>query len=388
MIRLTKDTYDISILTSDYLCFLIDRNITSDIIDTHENVLHLFLRFISENAIKTLLIFAPKVLDQFYRDFRPKNGPSVINGFIRYLKRENIVCDDLIVENDDFCGIFAEYLKFFQRCGSAQHHRHQQILSTLKAFNQFLLTNQISLDHLNIEIIDRFLFETYQAKKSVDINRSALRGFLRYLYHEKGIGEKDLSSSLIIAPSANRVKPPDFLRHNDIKKLLDATSVSTDRELRTNAIVRIAFSTGMRPVEIANISLDDIRFKSRLLTIPVRKSKNPVTLPLPDDTIKAIAAYIISARPEIKERALFLSLKPPYWPISSDLVKYLIRELMKKAGVPGTPYSLRHSFAQNLLASGASIFDIKDMMGHEVLKTTGRYLSIDTQLMRKALFDE
>jgi site-specific recombinase XerD len=61
---------------------------------------------------------------------------------------------------------------------------------------------------------------------------------------------------------------------------------------------------------------------------------------------------------------------------------------MKKAGVPGTPYSLRHSFAQNLLASGASIFDIKDMMGHEVLKTTGRYLSIDTQLMRKALFDE
>ena len=95
MIRLTKDTYDISILTSDYLCFLIDRNITSDIIDTHENVLHLFLRFISENAIKTLLIFAPKVLDQFYRDFRPKNGPSVINGFIRYLKRENIVCDDL-----------------------------------------------------------------------------------------------------------------------------------------------------------------------------------------------------------------------------------------------------------------------------------------------------
>jgi len=39
--------------------------------------------------------------------------------------------------------------------------------------------NQISLDHLNIEIIDRFLFETYQAKKTVDINRSALRGFLR-----------------------------------------------------------------------------------------------------------------------------------------------------------------------------------------------------------------
>ena len=73
---------------------------------------------------------------------------------------------------------------------------------------------------------------------------------------------------------------------------------------------------------------------------------------------------------------------------SSNTVQYLIRELMKKANVHGTAYSLRHSFAQNLLASGASLFEVKDMMGHDVLQTTGSYLSIDTQLMRKVLFDE
>jgi len=387
MIRLINDTCDVSILISNYLCFLIDRNVTSDTIDIHENLLHLFLRYISENAIETLFIFAPKVLDQFYHAFHPKNGRTVMNGFIRYLKIENIVYDDLIAA-DDLCGIFSDYLKFFQRCGSAQHERYQQIRRTLKAFNHFLLSNQISLNHLNIEIIDRFLFETYQAKKSADSERSALRGFLRYLYHEVGIGDKDLSGSLIIAPVAKRDMPPKFLRHHEIKKLLDATSVSTESGLRTNAIVRIAVSTGIRPAEIANITLDDISFKNSLLTIPVRKGKNPVTLPLPDDTIKAIAAYIVGARPEINERALFLSLKPPYWPVSPDIVKYLIRKLMEKANVPGTPYSLRHSFAQNLLASGASIFDIKDMMGHEVLKTAGRYLSINTQLMRKVLFDE
>jgi len=388
MIRLTKDACDISILISDYLCFLIDRNITSDTIDTHEKVLQLFHRFITENAIETHLIFSPEVFDQFYRDFHPKNGRAVMNGFLRFLKKENIVYFDLIESNDYICDIFSDYLRFFQRCGSAQHHRHLQVKSTLKAFNQFLLSNQVSLTHLNIEIIDRFLFETYQAKKSADIHRSAMRGFLRYLYHEAGIGDKDLSNLLIIAPVTNHDKPPKFLRHNEIKKLLDATSVSTDSELRTNAIVRIAVTTGMRPAEIANIFLDDISFKDSLLTIPVRKGKNPLTLPLPDHTIKAIAAYIIGARPEINERTLFLSLKPPYWPVSSDLVKHLISKLMKKAGVPGTPYSLRHSFAQNMLASGASIFDIKDMMGHDVLKTTGRYLSIDTQLMRKVFWDE
>ncbi|ETR65869.1 MAG: hypothetical protein OMM_05891 [Candidatus Magnetoglobus multicellularis str. Araruama] len=165
MIRLAKDTNDISILISDYLCFLIDRNITSDIIDIHESVLHLFLRFISENAIETFLIFASKVLDQFYRDYHPKNGRTVMNGFLRYLKMNNIVCDDLIASDNDLCGIFSDYLKFFQRCGTAQHNRQQQVRNTLKAFNHFLLSNQVSLNQLNIEIIDRFLFETYQAKK-------------------------------------------------------------------------------------------------------------------------------------------------------------------------------------------------------------------------------
>jgi site-specific recombinase XerD len=388
MIRLAKDTNDISILISDYLCFLIDRNIKSDTIDIHENVLHLFLRFISENSIETFQIFASKVLDQFYRDYHPKNGRTVMNGFIRYLKMKNIVCDDLIASDNDLCGIFSDYLKFFQRCGTAQYNRQQQVRNTLKAFKHFLLSNQVSLNQLNIQIIDRFLFETYQAKKSFQPYRTALRGFLRYLYHEAGIGDKDLSISLTGTPEKNRCNPPKFLHLDEIKKLLDAVSVSTDRGIRTNAIVRIAIATGLRPIEIANISLDDICFKTALLTIPFRKGKNPIVLPLPEDTIKAIAAYIIGARPDINERALFLSFKSPYWPISSNTVQYLIRDLMKKANVHGTAYSLRHSFAQNLLASGASIFEVKDMMGHDVLQTTGRYLSIDTQLMRKVLFDE
>ena len=280
MIRLTKDTYDISILISDYLCFLIDRNINSDTIDTHENVLNLFLRFTSENAIETLHIFAPKVLDQFYRDYHPKNGRTVMNGFIRYLlKMESIVCDDLIAADDDLCGIFSDYLKFFQRCGTAQHNRQQLVRNTLKAFNDFLLSNQVSLNHLNIEIIDRFLFETYHAKKSFQPYRTALRGFLRYLYHEAGIGDKDLSISLTGTPEKNRCNPPKFLHLDEIKKLLDAVSVSTDRGIRTNAIVRIAIATGLRPIEIANISLDDICFKTALLTIPFRKGKNPIVLP-------------------------------------------------------------------------------------------------------------
>jgi len=288
----------------------------------------------------------------------------------------------------DACGVFFDYFNYFKRCGRAQKQRQKQVRSVLKAFSCFLENKQISLNNLNIELIDQFFFEKYKAKKSLADHQSALRGFLAYLYYEADIGNKDLSASLISPPTFNRNNPSKFLRHNEIKRLLDAASGTTDKNLRVNAMVRLALATGIRPSEIANISLDDICFKTKTLAIPVRKSNNPFKLPLPEDTIKAIAAYIIGSRPEIKERSLFLSLNPPYFAISAGVVTRSIGELMKKANVPGKPYNLRHTYAQNLLVSGASIFEVKDMMGHDSFATTMRYLHIDTQLMRKVLFDE
>jgi len=61
---------------------------------------------------------------------------------------------------------------------------------------------------------------------------------------------------------------------------------------------------------------------------------------------------------------------------------------MRKANLPSSAYWLRHTYAQNLLQAGASIFEIKQMMGHDKIQTTQRYLHIYTQLMREVLFDE
>ena len=61
---------------------------------------------------------------------------------------------------------------------------------------------------------------------------------------------------------------------------------------------------------------------------------------------------------------------------------------MKKAGLSSTPYWLRHTYAQNLLHTGRTIYEIKEMMGHDNIQSTQRYLHINTELMRKVLFDE
>jgi site-specific recombinase XerD len=153
-------------------------------------------------------------------------------------------------------------------------------------------------------------------------------------------------------------------------------------------MVHLAYSLGLRPVEISSISLDDISFKKRELTLSNRKSNNPTRLPIPEHTIKAIAAYVIGVRPNTKCRALFLTLKAPYRPMSSALIAIYIKECMKEAGLCGSAYWLRHTYAQNLLESGLRVFEIKEMMGHDKIESTKSYLHIHIKLMRKVLFDE
>lgn len=113
-----------------------------------------------------------------------------------------------------------------------------------------------------------------------------------------------------------------------------------------------------------------------------------MTLPLPEHTIKAMAAYMVGARPKSKRRTLFLSFHTPYGPVNPGTVVTHIRRCMKKAGLSSSAYWLRHTYAQNLLESGVSIFEIKEMLGHDKIESTKNYLHIHTREMRKVLFDE
>jgi len=153
-------------------------------------------------------------------------------------------------------------------------------------------------------------------------------------------------------------------------------------------MVYLAYTIGLRPIEISKITLDDISFSEGNLRVPDRKTDSPVVLPLPEMTIKAIAAYITAARPQTAFRQLFLACKNPIKPISANTVVYYIGKAIKDAGLSGSAYWLRHTYAQNLLKIGRSIYEIKEMLGHRNIQSSQTYLHIDIKLMRKVLFDE
>jgi site-specific recombinase XerD len=217
--------------------------------------------------------------------------------------------------------------------------------------------------------------------------RMAVRNFAAYLY-ENNIIARNLSQWIIGAPNFGYANPPKFLRSHEIQNLFNALIEPTAANLRAYAMMHLAYMLGLRPIEISRIKLDDIHFTSQQITIPNRKSRNPIRLPVAERVIKAIAAYMIGARPKSVHRALFLNRHAPFAPVTAATVSRDIAGYMQKAGLKCSAYWLRHTYAQNLLETGHCIFEVKQMLGHDSIQTTKRYLHIHPALMRKVIFDE
>jgi len=265
----------------------------------------------------------------------------------------------------------------------------QGMRRVLSGFNAYLKKCNLHLCKISIEQIDRFLalYNKNYATGTSRTYRSHLRKFLAYLYQE-GYIKKDLAPLVVSPPEFARSKPPKFLRQKEVQQLLNSLVLSDVKDLRTYAVMHLAYYLGLRPKEISLISLNDISFKQKEIFIQTRKNHSPAHLPLPDNTIRAITAYIVGARPESKSRALFLQLIPPYKPATKTDISRDTRELMHDNNLAASIYWLRHSYAQNLLESGASIYEIKEMMGHKSIESTKKYLSIHIKLMRKVILDE
>ncbi len=296
--------------------------------------------------------------------------------------------EELRAKQDVLPTEYGQYLGYY-RVQVRRMHSVQCMRKILSSFNFYLQKSNISLCKILIEQVDQFLalYNKNYATATRRVHRSYLREFLKYLYRNAFI-KKNLAPLVKSPPVFARSKPPKFLRAKEVQKLFGSLDLCVSKDLRTYTTMHLAYYLGLRPREIGLITLDDISFRQKEIFIRSRKNYSPAHLPLPDDTIKAITAYIIGGRPKSECRTLFLQLVPPYNPVSKNDITHYIRGCMQKNNLSASTYWLRHSYAQNLLESGASIYEIKEMMGHKSMGSTGKYLSIHINLMREIILDE
>jgi len=347
-----------------------------------------FLRFIARKEMPWEEMFTLDTLKAFCDVSRFKHASRPLIALCGFLYSNGKISKPLTTPRKpiDLPDPFDPYLR--QQSHRVSPNYLRQMKGILASFRDYLEKHSLSLANVKIEELDCFLAERKVSRATRNIHRYCLRGFLRYLHRERRMMKKDLAALLVGPRCFAEQKPPKFLRPQEVKKLFASLSLSTPSDIRTYAIVLLAYTLGLRPVEISTITLEDISFRKAELTLPNRKAHNPVTLPLPEQTIKALAAYLAKARPNSPSRHLFVSIPFPYAPMQSSSVTQCISKAMKQAGLPFSAYSLRHTYAQNLLHMGRSIYEIKEMLGHDEIYSTQKYLHIHVDLMRKVLFHE
>jgi len=358
---------------------------------SYQAQLNQFVCFIKNRTISWQELFTSNSLECF-KKIRGQSSVPAINGLSRYLFSQGKIPKPLARKTKpvELPKIYEDYLAYQQTYRQATVRQISNIKRVLAAFDQYLQTHKIDLCSLKIEQVDAFVAEFFApfAAASCRIYRCMLRGFLKYLYHERNIIKRDLAPLVVGRREYVQAKPPNFLRPQEVRKLFAGLTIRSASDIRTYAMVQLGYTMGLRPKEISRISLDDITFSTLLLAVTDRKGNNPVELPMPEHTVKAIAAYVIGARPESEHRRVFLNMLPPFRPMSPNGVGRHITKAMRKAGLSSTAYWLRHTYAQNLLEAGASIFEIKEMLGHDKIESTKLYLHVHIKLMRKVLFDE
>jgi len=370
-----------------YLQWMKDQGYPDSTRDDHQLELERFIAFVQHGRWGWDQIFSFEVLGLFKKQAGKSYGRA-LRGLSWYLFIHQKIKRPIEKHFVPLPPVYEQYLAYRLRSGQVTGRTVKQIRRVLVAFCRYLKAADIDLGTLKIEQVDDFLTQFLDGftPATCRLYRGHLKGFLRHLYHHKN--GSNLAPLVVGRRLYAREKPPKFLRPDEVKKLFAGLNLSSPTAIRTYAMVHLAYFVGLRPVEIHSISLDDICFSKAELTIKRRKADNPIVLPIPSAALKAVSAYMIGARPKSTNRTLFLSHQSPHGPLCPGAVAYYMTAAIRQAGLNGTAYWLRHTYAQNLLESGASIFEIKQMLGHDKIESTKVYLHVHVKLMRKVLFDE
>ncbi|MGA7878609.1 MAG: tyrosine-type recombinase/integrase [Desulfoferrobacter sp.] len=372
-----------------YLQWMSDVGYSSQCQKDHKKILWQFLQFSREKGAGFQQVFTLEMIEEF-KTLKSLGRVPSLRGFANYVSSRTQIQNPFARPVRKLPSVYEDYIGYQEKVRQMPPAQIRMVRRVLAPFHDHLSQAQVELSHLKIEHVDDFLtqFLKNYAPQTCRAYRWRLRAFLHYLFWERSVLKRDLSSLVVGKLLYDQSRPPQFLRPKELQTLFASLNLSTKSAIRTYAIVYLAFTLGLRPKEIASITLDDLCLSQAQLSLRERKGGQPLKVPLPEPTLKAIAAYLIGARPKSSSRHLFLTLKVPYRPIRPDTPGQCIRKAMRQVNLKRSSYGLRHTYAQKLLESNCSIFEIKEMLGHQWIQTTQAYLSIHTKLMREVILNE
>ncbi len=229
------------------------------------------------------------------------------------------------------------------------------------------------------------LAKSQLAPASIARHIVAIKMFFRYLQLEGVLVDNKVE---LLGSQKLWQRVPEVLSPRQVENFLFAPGKTEHYHFRDRALLEMMYATGCRASEISNMRIRDMHLKERHCKCIGKGNKQRI-VPLGDQAIEAIQWYLEKQRPQLESHRpseldwLFLTRG------GRRMRREAIWELVKKyaliAGVSPSisPHTLRHSFATHLLAGGADLRQVQEMLGHSSIATTQIYTHVDQSRLKK-----
>lgn len=221
------------------------------------------------------------------------------------------------------------------------------------------------------------------SSESVYLFIAALRAFYRFAENEKLL-PANIAENLSLPRRWKRL--PKALTNAEIEQLLKPLPLQTPAALCDQAVLELAYASGLRISELCNVRLEQLHLESGFITVIGKGNKERV-VPVGQHAVKALSDYITVARPKlVRPRSpgnVFLTRRGTKF--ARETMWQHIKRRVKLAGVGRnvTPHMLRHSFATHLLDHGADLRVIQELLGHAQINTTEIYTHVAGSRLRE-----
>ena len=246
------------------------------------------------------------------------------------------------------------------------------------------------IEQLDLPLLREWLASLYDRRINVTSIRrklASVRALFQFLLAE-GILTVNVAKRLRTPKSKQRL--PDVMSAEKTNNLLDAVEcgepiVKPSRE-RDMAFLELLYGCGIRVTELVGINVDDVQLGEAWLRVRGKGNKER-QVPLPEPALASLQRYLENRRVPAEEPALFLNDR------GTRLSDRQVRRLVKMYALAATgdasvhPHSFRHAYATHLLADGADLRAIQELLGHARLSTTQKYTQVSLKELQ-AVYDK
>jgi|CXWL01.1.fsa_nt_gi integrase/recombinase XerC len=281
-----------------------------------------------------------------------------------------------------------EFLHYLDIARAVSPHTLKAYANDLRQLREYLAKNGVAVEqatHLHLRGFLGVQAATHSAATRAR-RLAAVKSFYKFLARRK----------VIAASPARRMKSPKLParlpRAVPVDEVFAVMEAPDDERLlgaRDHAMLEVLYGSGVRLAELCGLSLDDVDFAAGMVRVLGKGDKERV-VPLSAPAIESLRHWLL-VRPELLAKprpnqdgeALFLNYRGGR--LSTRSVARHLDAYVQSLGLGRkiSPHALRHSFATHLLAGGADIRSIQELLGHASLSTTQRYTHVSFEQLQR-----